>query len=1445
MYKMKKILYIIGIICIFGSLPNSVFGALPYYSSEQTMLPFQNNSYDLGTSTSIGGVSRWWRNIFYRGSLINDLMTDGCASWASGVLTSLGVPCGSGGGSGGGTWSTTTSTVSGQLFNYPNNATDIVTIGSNSSTTAEFFFDPNTNLFKTVDIVTKSPYVDARYYTSLSAAVTAIGTATSTLLVPNSQNITSNLTIPANITLKFIGTGMLNLSNGVTVTILGQIEAGFQKIFNNAVGGMATTSFGTGQTTQKEYYTAWWGPDTGWSGDAQPALQAAIDAMPLHATLKSLQCQKYLIGNTLNMNAKAGLIFQNEPPNHTVSNCGIKWNGPDGGTMVNIHRTADSKLVGWTFIASTTATAAGKVIDIDLDSGTGFTTTNNWIIDNAIYTSPASSTFKAISISETATSNNEFMHFIDNEISGAGTYQGYGIYMGASSNAHGHTFYGNTIYSFEHNIHSVNGSFGGTFNNFGGADYDLYIENVSYPSFFEYVDSENSRHFAYLNGNTYPIRISNSRIMGPGYAGDGFIVFGPLAKYIELSGNIYGGDDSAYTYDASGANNLHLTSTNNRFASSPTKTEADNYHGFYPPTAGAVLTRNDPGFYTATSTTWANQQIVRDVTLSYPSPGLNAGDIHISPSSAGHVSNNSNSITFGANSSGYYDQAVAGIYVQTSQNPPTNSTMYFGTTNSYSAGPQIGMTLSPTRNLGVGTTSPYAKLSVVGQAVAAYFTATTSTASTFPYASSTALTVSGALYNSGLSDGCLNVTSGLIGSTGSACGSGGGGGTGAWSTTTVATGLIVYPNNNTDVVNIGSNSTSTGSFWFNPITQVAYIKGLGVNQPVKSASYVLDVSGAMRSTGTGVLGNLDLGAGWAYWAQGAAGGIGMGSGQNHCWKAATTATSNTGCDVGISRYAAGVLAIGNGTAGNATGTLITSVIGVGTTSPYAMLSVAGQVVGAYFTATTTTASTFPYASTTALSATSLCISTDCRTAWPTGGSGSDPFTHTSVYGQTTSATSTLLALTGSPFSLVASSTVNFENASTTLLSVSNIASTTDLIISGLGGASTRCLEVGTDGTVSANASACGTGGGGLGWASTTAPDSNSIYSTQLSNVGIGTTSPYAKLSVVGPVVSEYFDATSTTATSTLPILQTGLLSTQDDPGAVTLIDIPIVSAVNGTVESGAFSIDNTPVLTVKATSNGSGGVTASSQQVHIAGSLGIANTSPAYPLDITGQMRTTQVAHLNEVDVGGGWWYLSQGASGGIGFGSGHNTCWKSATTATNNTGCDIGLSRLGIRTLGVGSGAAGSFNGSIITERLGLGTSTPFAVLSVSATSTTDTRALFAVATSTGTASTTVYRIDKFGHRITGGTAPTVSSCGTSPSVVGNDNAGKITIGTSIGVDTSCTVTFNNAWPNAPACIVNNETSALTARYVDDATSVSAMTINVNTAFADSDVISYQCIGY
>lgn len=106
------------------------------------LYPFADSQYYLGTTTGAFGLKAWLRVI--ADSFYDTDATDGCAEWSSNVLVSTGSACGSGGGGGGGgTFSTTTSQVSGQLINYPNNATDIVNIGSNSTTTGEFWFDPN------------------------------------------------------------------------------------------------------------------------------------------------------------------------------------------------------------------------------------------------------------------------------------------------------------------------------------------------------------------------------------------------------------------------------------------------------------------------------------------------------------------------------------------------------------------------------------------------------------------------------------------------------------------------------------------------------------------------------------------------------------------------------------------------------------------------------------------------------------------------------------------------------------------------------------------------------------------------------------------------------------------------------------------------------------------------------------------------------------------------------------------------------------------------------------------------------------------------------------------------------------------------------------------------------------------------------------------------------
>lgn len=69
------------------------------------------------------------------------------------------------------------------------------------------------------------------------------------------------------------------------------------------------------------------------------------------------------------------------------------------------------------------------------------------------------------------------------------------------------------------------------------------------------------------------------------------------------------------------------------------------------------------------------------------------------------------------------------------------------------------------------------------------------------------------------------------------------------------------------------------------------------------------------------------------------------------------------------------------------------------------------------------------------------------------------------------------------------------------------------------------------------------------------------------------------------------------------------------------------------------------------------------------------------------------------------------------------------------------------------------------------------------------------------------------------GGSAPTLSGCGSGASVVGDDNGGRVTIGNQLV--TACTVVFGSEWQRTngaavvPGCIVNNETSRVIVRAV------------------------------
>ncbi len=516
----------------------------------------------------------------------------------------------------------------------------------------------------------------------------------------------------------------------------------------------------------------------------------------------------------------------------------------------------------------------------------------------------------------------------------------------------------------------------------------------------------------------------------------------------------------------------------------------------------------------------------------------------------------------------------------------------FRFSSSTSLGTNDVFVINKSGNVGIGTSSPFAKLSVVGQTVSSYFTATTSTASTFPYASTTALTVGGNLYVgslnglllatngtvSAVSTSSLNLSIPLASTTGTLGVANGGTGLsstptygqilvgnnagGYTLTATSSLGLAAYPF--TSLTNYGAtNQATTGIAWFQN----------GVN--ASSTSHFQYAS----STAETIAGNLY---------------IASLNGPLQANNGAVSATSSVGVLYGgtglTSAPSYGQVLVGNALGGytlTATSSLGITSGSSGAAYPFTPLtnySATNQATTgiAWFQNGLNASSTshFQYASTTALSADVLCIGSDCRSAWPTGGgSGGGSWSTTT--------------------SQVAGRVINYSN------------NTTDIVA--IGGTATTTAKY---------------------WF-----DPNALTSFFTGNVGIGTTSPFTALAVMGNgyfagnITASTFIATSTTATSTfagsfsaangafttnydsgitsIASLQTGSMSFDTDAGVISWVDLPISGTPGaGTVESYSAQIGTSPVLTVYGEANGSGG----SQNLRV----GIGTTSPFAKLSVAG-----------------------------------------------------------------------------------------------------------------------------------------------------------------------------------------------------------------------------------
>lgn len=98
-------------------------------------------------------------------------------------------------------------------------------------------------------------------------------------------------------------------------------------------------------------------------------------------------------------------------------------------------------------------------------------------------------------------------------------------------------------------------------------------------------------------------------------------------------------------------------------------------------------------------------------------------------------------------------------------------------------------------------------------------------------------------------------------------------------------------------------------------------------------------------------------------------------------------------------------------------------------------------------------------------------------------------------------------------------------------------------------------------------------------------------------------------------------------------------------------------------------------------------------------------------------------------------------------------------------------------------------------------------------------------------------------GHQIMTGATPVVGSgssdCGTSPSIGGNDSAGRITVGAANGGQ--CTITFASPWPNPPVCSAFDETTGNLVRPM----ATSNNSVSLIGMLAAGDSLVYQCVGF
>lgn len=614
---------------------------------------------------------------------------------------------------------------------------------------------------------------------------------------------------------------------------------------------------------------------------------------------------------------------------------------------------------------------------------------------------------------------------------------------------------------------------------------------------------------------------------------------------------------------------------------------------------------------------------------------------------------------------------------------------------------------------------------------------------------------------------------------------------------------------------ISGGATTTGTAYFvgsvgigvSKPTSLLHLNGgttaaAGINLGDSSANLYRSAASTIRTDGQLITGGNMQNFGGQLLIRAASGFIGLASTGQVGFSSGSNDNIGTN-DTALSRSSAGVFAVGNGTVGNTSGSIImtsatTTNLGINSETFTDLTGTGLSNVGGVLTNSglTSLTATYPILSS----------------------GGSTPTISTALVTTTSQTWAGTQTFTSSPvFSTIGAGTVNstsggkIYNTATTSLAFSAPFS-----VSGTLGA----LISGTDSTISCTNASSGVTGclTGTDWntfngkqAAISAASSTVLYvnnatvtgNTRMvytgTNLGLGTTTPGYKLGVIG---NGHFGGLNS-ANRRLEFDVDGKLTFYSSDNNI----------VNGATFNN-FAIDGGSqglgfLFQLASSSNScvgcdlrSAGITAISEN---------ALTSPSVQ-NVSLGFSTTAAGNYN--------FNMILKGNGNLGIGT---------TTPGSKLSVTSGAS------IGADYGKTAPTNGLIVEGSTGIGTTSPYATLSVVGSG----NPVFAVATSTVTtgSSNPVFSIAPSGHVISYGKLPTLSSCGTSPSVVGNDADMIVTVGSVVA--TGCTITFANTWAATPTCNVTEQTGSITNIF---SYTISTTAIVVTQTGLTGDLLNIMC---